>query len=230
LRVIEQLTDIEPDADPSASTELFLIQTRPNRTVLFMSPETVRACEVMEADHVWRFIQRLVDNRNAVIRWIGRVSRAGHEYYQRLEDKIDPLERIIKAIHRPHRLSVRHSQGADAQERLRRLLSRQKRKHLAWLVVDGTITVVVALLAPVLVPIPGPNLLFYYPVLRLLSHYRAVNGASRGLGGTRLTFDPLPALDGLEKSLGISRTPRSVREAAAGMKIEGLGKFLEGMV
>src|SRR2546422_6292969 len=40
---------------------------------------------------------------------------------------------------------------------------------------------VVLVFTPVLAPIPGPNVFFYYPFLRLLSHYRAIRGATSGL-------------------------------------------------
>ncbi len=229
MQLTEQQKEIEPTEEVSTSTDLYLIQTRPNRTVVYLSPATVRACEAMEGDHILRFITRLVNHRNAVIRWIGRVTRTGHDYYQILEDKIDPLERMIKAISRPHSLSVRHSPGTDVRRRFRGLLRWQKRKHMAWFVVDGTITLVVVLLAPFLVPIPGPNLFFYYPALRLLSHYRAVNGASRGLDGTRVTFDQSPELSELEENLRVAGGRRGFADAAAGMNVDGLGKFLERM-
>lgn len=229
LQVTEQQTETAPEREASTSTELFLIQTRPSRTILYLAPATLGACEAMDGDHIRNFINRLVGSQNAVIRWIGRVTRTGHSYYQKLEDKIDPLERMIKAINRPHSLIVRHSSGTDAEKRFRDLLRWQKRKHLAWLMIDGTITAVAALLAPFLVPIPGPNLFFYYPVLRLLSHYRAVTGASRGLNGIRVTFEQSPDLTALEANLRAAGGRSAMGEAAAGMNVQGLGRFLERM-
>ena len=61
------------------------------------------------------------------------------------------------------------------------VLRRERLKHIFWFVVDLFICGVVVLFTPFLAPIPGPNVFFYYPFLRLLSHYRAVRGVRVGL-------------------------------------------------
>ena len=108
-------------------------------------------------------------------------------------------------------------------------LKGQQVKHLVWLLVDGSITLVVVMLAPVLVPIPGPNVFFYYPALRLASHYRAMAGARRALDPNLVRFHELPELAGLEENLRVARNKSDIGRATRGVEIEGLDKFLERM-
>ncbi|HLQ76200.1 MAG TPA: hypothetical protein VK210_02535, partial [Terriglobia bacterium] len=82
-----------------------------------------------------------------------------------------------------------------------------------------------------LAPIPGPNVVLYFPLLRMLSHLRALRGTNSGLRSEEIEFRCLPDLVGLEENL---RTPSVNRHAvlamAEGLKIRGLGRFLERMV
>ena len=67
--------------------------------------------------------------------------------------------------------------------------------------IDFVLTGVVIVFTPVLAPIPGPNVFFYYPFLRLLSHYRAILGAAAGLRSSDVQFKDLPELRSLEDNL-----------------------------
>ncbi len=211
----------------SLSLELYLIRTRANRHLLYIPPRGLKACEATEGNHVRNFIRKMVRNRNGVIRWLGRVTRTAHHYYQKLEDKIDPLERMIKAINCPDQLKIHHSPDARPESPFRALLRWQQIKHLVWLLVDGSITLVVVALAPVLVPIPGPNVFFYYPALRLASHYRAMTGARRALDQNLVTFNGLPELARLEENFQAARSKSDIGRAARDVEIEGLEIFLE---
>ena len=71
---------------------------------------------------------------------------------------------------------------------------------------------------PFLGPIPGPNVFFYYPFLRLLSHYKALSGIGRTLYTQRIQFKCLPELSGLEQN---------VRAVAERLQIRGLEQYLE---
>lgn len=163
-----------------------------------------------------RFIRRLMRSRNRAVRFVGRVSRSGHRYYQRLEDRIDPLERMIKALNYPGILHVWHAPRTDVRKKFEGCLRRQIVKHTTWLVVDGLATVVAILLAPFLVPLPGPNVFFFFPFLRSLSHLQALRGARRALDDGTLSFRELPLLAGVEDGL-------SADEAEP---VEGLAAFL----
>ncbi len=216
------------DASESPRVDLYMIRTARRRTTLFLPRTSLDLCTATENSLFLRFIRRLTRNRNPVIRWVGRVTRTGYRYYQRLEDRIDPLERMIKALNRPRSLRVLHAPSTDPDSQFRDLLRTQIVKHTAWLIVDGALTTLAAMFFWVLVPIPGPNVLFYYPALRLVSHYRAITGARRGLNGIDIRFEALPSLARVEEDIRKPSPGQDADGVAAG--IEGLGVYLKRMV
>jgi hypothetical protein len=214
--------------------DLYLIATRGNRYVIFSPTDIVEQCEAESGDRIHRFLGWVMSRRNRVIAWVGRVLKAGHEYYMRLEDRIDPMERVLKAIACSTELNLYYSQSADEtviRSRFVSMLRKQRIKHMFWLCIDSVIGSIVVLFTPILAPIPGPNVFFYYPALRVLSHYRALRGATQALVSMPIEFRSLPDLAGLEENL---RTPRfdraTIRLFAERMQIRGLDRFLERMV
>ena len=179
------------------SLDIYLIPTPNGRFVLFSPPEDYAALESESTDRVRQLIEWLSRRPSRILSWVGRGIRSLHDYYLRLEDKIDPVERILKlmASTRSYIVYTQDHQG------FKRTLRRQRRKHGFWFAIDFLITGVVIMLTPILAPIPGPNLLFYYPFLRLLSHYRAILGVSSGLNSSDIQFKDLPELRGLEDNL-----------------------------
>jgi hypothetical protein len=207
--------------------DVYMIRTPRLQTTLFLSSHSLEMCAQTEVDKFRRFIRRMMRHRYGVIRWVGRVTRGAHRYYQKLEDRIDPLERMIKALNCPTSLRVLHAPNIDARAQFRDLLRAQRLKHTAWLVVDGVITAIAVMFFWVLVPIPGPNVFFYYPALRLLSHYRAMVAARRVLNHSEVSFGPLPELASVEEDL---RNPALRTEAGFRAGIDGLDRFLERVV
>ncbi|HYR84662.1 MAG TPA: hypothetical protein VE422_11340 [Terriglobia bacterium] len=184
--------------------DLYLIPTRNRRYVLYGPPEIVKTLEADSDDRVLRFIGWLVRHRIRLVAWIGRVLRSGHGYYVKLEDRIDPGERVLKAMASADRLivhSIQAENGAQTAKEFERILKRQRAKHVVWFSIDLLFCAVVVLFTPFLAPIPGPNVFFYYPFLRLLSHYRAIRGAAAGLRSRDIEFKSLPELRRLEENL-----------------------------
>jgi hypothetical protein len=182
--------------------DLYLIPTRSGRYTLFSPPEVVYALEQQSADRVRQFIEWFVRRRNRVIAWIGRGVRSAHDYYRKLEDKIDPVERILKAMDSADGFLV----YATVPNAFQITLRRQRWKHIFWFSIDFVLTGVVLVFTPFLAPIPGPNVFFYYPLLRLLSHYRAIRGATSGLRSSAVEYKGLPELSRLEDNLsGLTR-------------------------
>jgi len=177
--------------------DLYLIPSRTRRCLLFSPSDALSAVEAESTDGLRQFIAWVSRRQNRVFSWIGRGLHSIHDYYVRLEDKIDPVERILKlmASTRSYIVYTWDHQG------FKRTLKRQRRKHGFWFAIDFVITGVVIMLTPILAPIPGPNLLFYYPFLRLLSHYRAILGVSSGLNSSDIQFKDLPELRRLEDNL-----------------------------
>jgi hypothetical protein len=153
-------------------------------------------------DRVKQVLDWIVGRKNRIVSWLGQVLNKVHDYYIRLEDRIDPAERVLKAMASTNRFVVH---GFAPQE-FQRLVRRQRLKHSFWFSVDFMLSGVVLLLTPVFAPLPGPNVFLYYPFLRVLSHYRAVLGATSGLDSTDIEFKSLPELRALEDNLpGLTR-------------------------
>jgi hypothetical protein len=209
---------------------LYLIATRKNRYVLFSPTDLLEACEAESDDRVRQFIGWFTRRRNRIVAWVGRVLQAGHSYYEKLEDRIDPMERVLKAVACASHLEVHFAPGQsghDVRSNFESILRNQRRKHIFWVVVDTVVCVVLAAFTPFLMPIPGPNVFFYYPFLRWLSHYRALRGVRSALRLDTIEYKSLPELSGLEENLQ-SRSDRSaVRSLAERLKIRGLDRFLE---
>jgi hypothetical protein len=168
--------------------------------------------------------------RNRIVAWVGRVLHVGHNYYEKLEDRIDPLERVLKAMASANTVEIYYASGASA-DTVRRsyqaILFRQRWKHIFWLSVDTIACLVIALFTPFLAPIPGPNVFFYYPFLRWLSHYRAIRGTTSGAGSSAIEFKSLPELSTLEENLRARFDRNAIRSLAERLKVRGLEQFLE---
>jgi len=194
--------------------DLYLIPRR-NRHILFAPTDIVEQYEVESGDRVRKSIHWLRSRQNRLVGWVGRMLQSAHGQYMKLEDRIDPMERVLKAIGSSSELVVHFPQTLDesqARSTLRDILRKQRIKHLLWLSVDSVITLIVLALTPILMPIPGPNVFFYYPALRLLSHHRARRGATAALGSMPAQFKSLRDFASVEENL------------------RGLDRFLERMV
>ena len=177
--------------------DLYVIPTTRGQHTLFSTPDSLMALEAESTDRVRQFIEWFTRRSNRLVAWIGRGVRSLHVYYAKLEDKIDPMERVLKAMASTNRFVV----YTRASGHFQRVLKRQRLKHMFWFFVDFVLTGVVVVFTPILAPIPGPNLFFYYPFLRLLSHYRAILGAFSGLKSSDIQYKDLPELRGLEDNL-----------------------------
>jgi hypothetical protein len=216
------------------SLDLYLIEAGNKRFVLFSPLNIVEGIEEESDDRILKGIAWFMRHRNRVIAWFGRVLKGAHEYYVKLEDRIDPGERVLKAMAFSEAFVLYHGPAHDssaAQSQLRSLLRRRRIRQVFWFIVDLVISAVALVFTPILAPIPGPNIVLYFPLLRMLSHYRAIRGAGVGLRSDEIEFKCLPDLVGLEENL---RTPpfdrRAVLALAEGLKIRGLEQFLERMV
>lgn len=180
--------------------DIYLVRSARQRPVVFVTRRGLAAYSASEKDRIIRFVRRMMRSRNRLVRFVGRVARMGHRYYQKLEDRIDPHERMIKTFNYPGPLRVLHARELDGRKALEECLRRQVVKHTTWVGLNGVMTLIAIALAPFTMPIPGPNVTFFYPFLRLLSHYRALQGARRGLADRSLEFggfgeteaDPVP--------------------------------------
>ena len=97
---------------------------------------------------------------------MSRLIRAVRDGYYELQNRLDPMERVFKRMRHAGPMRVHFSSSLtepEAEARLKSLLAGQRNRHGAWMIFDGLLALGTLPLAPFLVPIPGPNVFFYYP-------------------------------------------------------------------
>jgi hypothetical protein len=113
----------------------------------------------------------------------------------------------------------------QARQLLRRSLTRDWERHRFWLVIDG----ICGAASLLLVLIPGPNVIGYYFLFRIIGHYLSLRGARQGLSKTAWTLEPNASLTTLRSVVGRAADARAqvVDEVASSLRLEHLGKFFE---
>lgn len=228
MSVSEQHSPLDPAVprgSPRPAVSIYMFRTRRRRLMLFLPPESYERCVAGQPDSIRRVIRRMMLHGNAVVRWFGRVGRVVHRYYQKLEDRLDPLERMIKALNSPERIVVLHAPSSDPRKHFRDLLRGQFVKHAIWLTIDSAIALVCLAFFWVLAPLPGPNVFLYYPALRSISHYRAILGIRR-TQKAEVSFQEVTELETLESHLRAGDKADEACETA-GVRINGLHAFLQ---
>jgi Mitochondrial K+-H+ exchange-related len=215
---------------PERVLEIYLIGFKDGRIRLFSPADALEFFESQSEDRVRRFLDWMQRHRFFLVSWLGRVLHSGRGYYMRLEARLDPVERILKAMDSAERYTVFYStswQEQGARKHLMARVRRQRAKHAFWCMVDFILSVAALAIAF----LPGPNVVGWYPFLRSLSHYRAFCGTRALLRSSRVAFMGLPELRTLEENLqapGFNR--KRIHAMAESLKISGLEQFLERMV
>lgn len=117
-----------------------------------------------------------------------------YRMYKKLEEKLDYQERLCSDLRRAAPLQIYHSpglSGAQVEKEFREFLQMRYSKHRRWLWIDAMLAVVGSLL----MPLPGPNIFFFYPAARTLGHYFAMKGARVTLGHTAWSLHTEPLID-----------------------------------
>jgi hypothetical protein len=187
--------------------DLYLVPTRTGRYVLYSRPEVIEALEAESGHRIRHTLGWLTRSSFRIVAWIGRALNSAYNYYVKLEDRIDPQERVLKAMGIAERFTIhfiRKENGGSIGAEFHGVLRRQRLKHVCWFGVDLIIAAVVLLFTPFLAPIPGPNVFFYYPFLRLLSHYQALRGIKVGLAYQDLEFKSLPGVSSVTENPGLT--------------------------
>jgi hypothetical protein len=120
------------------SLDLYLIATRKGRSILFSPPHAIAEFEEESKDRIGQTIEWF--KRTAAAYWLGgRILERGYEYYSKLEDRIDPGERVLKAMVAVEEFVVYHGlphDSVDPKTRYRTILRRLRFKHRsgsAWI-------------------------------------------------------------------------------------------------
>ncbi len=133
-------------------------------------------------------------------RW-SRIKKGVHQTYRRLMDRVDYHERLCSQLRHATDLQVYHPSSinsAEAQDRLRDFLRSCYSKHSRWVGIDAILAIVVGI---PLMPLPGPNIFFFYPAARTLGHYLARKGAQHALNCDNLSFHSEPLIDQVQNHL-----------------------------
>jgi hypothetical protein len=216
--------------NPDRTLEIYIIQVKPGKVALFATSDVIEQFENESDDRIARIIGWLSSHRYRLVAWLGRVFHSARGYYVRLEARLDPVERVLKAMESTDRYIVRHSDSGDSNVRRRQFfayLRRQRAKHIFWFVIDLLLSIASLAIAW----LPGPNVVGWYPFLRSISHFRAFSGTLSALRSSRIEFKGLPELHRLEENLqapGFDRT--SIHGIVEDLRISGLEQFLERMV
>lgn len=106
--------------------------------------------------------------------------------------------------------------GQQAADIVLHSLRRDGARHGRWLAVDS----IGFCIAMPLSFVPGPNVILYYFIFRVVGHYLSWTGARQGTTGVRWTYRPCPLLTELRR---LPSLPMTERAALAHAVAERLG-------
>jgi hypothetical protein len=125
-----------------------------------------------------------------------RFGRAVKRSYRALTRKRSLREDLLKELGEDSRLIVRYPSALGveaARQALQELLERFRRKHRRWMIANGALLP----LGAVLTLVPGPNVFVAYLGWRTLAHHRAGRGSRAALASDEVRFEPDEVLDRL---------------------------------
>jgi Mitochondrial K+-H+ exchange-related len=116
---------------------------------------------------------------------------------------------------------------ARALDLTRANLAADCRRHRRWWIIDGLL----ALASTPIALLPGPNLLAYYFLVRVVGHYYSMRGARQGLDLITWETEPSTHLTLLRGALALDRQTRDqqVGRIALALGLTGLQRFVDGL-
>lgn len=108
---------------------------------------------------------------------------------------------------------------------LRAQLKKDFDKHRFWLAIDS----IGFVLSGLLMLVPGPNVLAYYFLFRMVGHFLSLRGARQGLQGIAWRNEPSAPLSDLRRALQCGPDVREdrVRDVADRLRLEHLASFFK---
>lgn len=108
---------------------------------------------------------------------------------------------------------------------VRRRLQHDYDRHFRWLIIDGLLMI----LAAALTVVPGPNIVAYYFVFRVVGHWLSMRGARQGLDRVTFTSRPSPPLSELRDVAGLAPELREQRihDVAHRLQLQHLRTFFD---
>jgi hypothetical protein len=137
-------------------------------------------------------------------------------------------QRLLWQLRRRAEVTLIHPDDvtdAQALQLLRRSLQRDWERHRFWMIVDLTGGVA----SVFLILLPGPNVIGYYFLFRIVGHFLSLRGARQGLVNVAWTQRASDALTMLRGVVGESPERREpvVREVASALRLEHFARFFQ---
>jgi hypothetical protein len=113
----------------------------------------------------------------------------------------------------------------EARRALRRALHRDADRHLRWLVLNSLLLIASAALAI----LPGPNVIGYYFMFRVVGHYLSLRGARQGLHRVKWTLQQSEPLAELREAMTLEPPlrERTLHDVASRLHLTRLARFFE---
>lgn len=131
---------------------------------------------------------------------VTRLGKKILEFYNKFKENFDPQENVCSTLRYADRIVLVHPMSipeVDSAEILKQFFSRSGKKHGLWMVFDS----ILAIMGVILTPVPGPNLFFFYPAARAVSHYFARKGVNTANTIDRKDFTTNPLLDTIQDNI-----------------------------
>ena len=138
-------------------------------------------------------------------------------------------QRLLWHLRRQHEATLVYPDDLDGTQAMaitRGALQRDFEQHRFWLIVDGLASLV---LGPLFFLVPGPNLIAYYFVFRMVGHFLSMRGARHGLGRVVWQSSSSSALADLRQTFTLDRRQqaRQIRDIESRLRLEHFVTFFE---
>jgi hypothetical protein len=104
----------------------------------------------------------------------------------------------------------------DARRALNVILADARRHHGRWLIID---VVLMSITGPLFFFVPGPNVISWYFLFRVIGHLLSWRGARQAMDRAKWTFVSDPSLAELAKLVDVPRAARAPRVAAIAARL-----------
>ena len=138
-------------------------------------------------------------------------------------------QRLLWHLRRQHEATLVHPDDLDGTQAMaltRGALQRDFERHRFWLIIDGLASLV---FGPLFFLVPGPNLIAYYFVFRMVGHFLSMRGARHGLGRVVWQSTGSSALADLRQTFALAprQRARQIRDIASRLRLEHFVTFFE---
>ena len=208
-----EVTDQVPSEEEAGSAGIFRRSYRRFRELLAAEQEQRQARRAARSSSLnERGLARRL--RDRMLRWVAEAISE---------------QRLLWHLRRQHEATLVYPDdldGARAMVITRGGLQRDFERHRFWLIVDG---VAVLILGPLLFFVPGPNLIAWYFLFRMVGHFLSMRGARQGLDGIVWKSSASSALADLRQAISLTPSLRAsrVRDIASRLRLEQLAAFFE---